>query len=201
MTSKSKFFAAAVMLASVVAVAQSKPAAPAAPAATTTAAPAAATADAGTPMASADAGTAMAATSAMKLPSPESVKEVWDYYYYGKGDVPVLADLRLCLEIGKSGPNKSDCVREMTVTDNFRGSQRLLLWQAYLVPSDVETEVEVVAKVGEEARPAQKVKVKGSAVRQRTWTTVNLDKPGSWTVTFLHKGTPLKTMSFEVKAK
>ena len=197
MTSKSKFFAAAALLASVVAVAQTG-GAPASATTTTTAA----TPDAGTMapgQATADGGMAAMPASNVNAPSPEAVKQVWDYYYYGKGGGPILADVKLCLEIGKAGATKSDCVREMTQTDNFRKSQRLLLWQAYLMPQDEETEVEVQAKLGDTVRSTTPVKVKGSAARQRTWTTVNMDKPGKWTITFLHKGQALKTMEFEVK--
>lgn len=214
MTSKSKFLAAAALTASMVAYAQTRLATPAptrgAPAAAATPGAATGSADAVTPT-TADAGTAMAGdggtamgrpASGVTVPTPEAVKQVWDYYYYkGKGGGPILADVRLCLEIGKAGPTKGDCVREMTVTDNFRGSQRLLLWQAYLMPQDEQTEVEVQARLAGAVVNSQKVKVKGSAVRQRTWTTVNLDRPGKWTVAFVHNGTELKTMEFEVGKK
>lgn len=203
MTNKSKFLVATALTVSVVAFAQTRPAGPpSGPGAAATAgradAGAAASADAGTAAAAADAGTA-GAVAATSAPTPEAVKQVWDYYYKGKGGGPILADVKLCLEIGKEGAQKSDCVREMTVTDNFRGSQRLLLWQAYLMPQDEETEVQVQTRLGEQVVQTQPVKVKGSAVRQRTWTTVNLDKPGKWTVAFVFNGQPLKTMEFEVK--
>lgn len=214
MTSKSKFLAAAVLTVSMAAYAQTRPTTPAAtaPAAGGAAgadAGATGAADAGTSLTgdggtamSADGGTAGATTpGGVSIPSPEAVKQVWDYYYYGSGGGPILADVKLCLEIGKTGPKKSDCVREMTVTDNFRGSQRLLLWQAYLMPQDGQTEVEVQAKLGDQVVNSQKVKVKGSAVRQRTWTTVNLDKPGKWTVAFVHNGNVLKSMDFNVAKK
>lgn len=204
MTSKSKFLAAAALTVSMVAYAQTRPAAPApTPGAPTGSADAgtAMTGDGGTAMAG-DGGTAMGGpASGVTVPTPDAVKQVWDYYYKGKGGGPILADVRLCLEIGKAGPTKGDCVREMTVTDNFRGSQRLLLWQAYLMPQDEQTEVEVQARLGGAVVNSQKVKVKGSAVRQRTWTTVNLDKPGKWTIAFLHNGTELKTMEFDVAKK
>ena len=55
-----------------------------------------------------------AAQEPVKAPSADAVKSTWDYFYKGQGQGPVLVDARLCTEVAKEGPNKFECVTEVS---------------------------------------------------------------------------------------
>ncbi|HYO57470.1 hypothetical protein [Archangium sp.] len=134
----------------------------------------------------------------VKAPSADAVKSTWDYFYRGQGQGPVLVDARLCTEVAKEGPNKFECVTEVS-PDGVKAGSSVMVWQAYLVPQgDTIEDVTIQVKQGNVVRETKDVKLKGEGWRARQWTGVRLSKPGEWTITLLRGEQELK--SIKVKA-
>ncbi|MFP2925867.1 hypothetical protein ACLESO_11745 [Pyxidicoccus sp. 3LG] len=133
-----------------------------------------------------------------KMPSADSVRDTWNYFYKGQGQGPVLVDAKLCTEVAKDGPNKFECVTEVGA-EGLKAGTTVMLWQAYLVPQgDSVEDIMVQTKQGNTVRETKDVKVKGEGWRARQWTGVRLNKPGAWTVTVMRGDQVLKELQVKV---
>jgi hypothetical protein len=133
-----------------------------------------------------------------KVPSADSVRDTWNYFYKGQGQGPVLVEAKLCTEVAKDGPNKYECITEVGA-DGIKAGTTVMLWQAYLVPQgDSVEDIMVQTKQGNTVRETKDVKVKGEGWRARQWTGVRLNKPGSWTVAVMRGDQVLKEVQVKV---
>jgi hypothetical protein len=131
-------------------------------------------------------------------PTGEEAKRVWDYFYKGQTQGPVLVDAKLCTEVAKDGPNKFDCTVEVPA-DGVKAGTSVMLWQAYLVPQgDTVEDLMVQVKQGNTVRETKDVKVKGEGWRARQWTGVRLNKPGTWNVSVVRGDQVLKSIDVTV---
>lgn len=141
---------------------------------------------------------AQAAPANVPKPAPDAVKSVWDFFYKGKGGGVVLGDARLCTEISKEPETKNDCSKEVP-PEGVKAGTSVLVWQAYIVPQgDTIEDLMIQLKQGDTVRETKDVKIKGESIRTRTWSSVRLPKPGSWTIVILRGSETLK--SFTVNA-
>ncbi|MFY1832382.1 hypothetical protein ACN47A_41180 [Myxococcus fulvus] len=133
-----------------------------------------------------------------KVPSADSVRDTWNFFYNGKGQGPVLVEAKLCTEVAKDGPNKYECTAEVAA-DGIKANTTVMLWQAYLVPQgDSVEDVMVQTKQGNVVRETKDVKLKGDGWRARQWTGVRLNKPGTWTVSVMRGDQVLKELQVKV---
>jgi hypothetical protein len=136
-----------------------------------------------------------AAAMAVEKPSPEAVRAFWNFYFFGKGQGLVLADAKLCTEIAKEGPNKSDCAKEISAAEGVKAPQIINVWQAYLVPKDDTIEdITIQLKLGDQIRETKDVKVNGASIRYRNWTGLRIPKAGKWTINIMRGSETLKSM-------
>jgi hypothetical protein len=133
-----------------------------------------------------------------KVPSADSVRDTWNYFYKGQGQGPVLVEAKLCTEVAKDGPNKFECITEVGA-EGIKAGTNVMLWQAYLVPQgDSIDDIQVQTKQGTTVRETKDVKVKGDGWRARQWTGVSLKKPGNWTVSVIRGDQTLKEVQVKV---
>jgi hypothetical protein len=133
-----------------------------------------------------------------KVPSADSVRDTWNYFYKGQGQGPVLVEAKLCTEVAKEGPNKFECITEVPA-EGIKAGTTVMLWQAYLVPQgDSIEDIMVQTKQGNTVRETKDVKVKGDGWRARQWTGVRLNKPGNWTITVVQGDKTLKEVQVKV---
>jgi hypothetical protein len=131
-------------------------------------------------------------------PSADSVKSTWDYYYKGQGQGPVLVEAKLCTEVPTDGPNKNECSIEVDPA-GVKAGATVKVWQAYLVPQgDSIEDLMVQVKQGNTVRETRDVKVKGEGWRAYRWTSVRLNKPGTWTVSIMRGDQTLKELQVKV---
>lgn len=135
----------------------------------------------------------------VEKPSPDAVKAFWNFYFNGKGQGLVLGDAKLCLEVAKEGPNKSDCSKEVPA-EGVKPGTMINVWQAYLVPSgDTIEDISIQLKLGDQIRETKDVKANGGSIRYRSWNAFRIPKAGKWTLSIMRGSETLKTM--EVVAK
>lgn len=133
-----------------------------------------------------------------KVPTADSVRDTWNYFYKGQGQGPVLVEAKLCTEVAKEGPNKFECITEAPA-EGIKAGTTVMLWQAYLVPQgDTVEDIMVQTKQGATVRETKDVKVKGDGWRARQWTGVRLNKPGTWTVSVVRGDQTLKEIQVKV---
>jgi hypothetical protein len=134
----------------------------------------------------------------VKAPSADAVRDTWNYFYKGQGQGPVLVEARLCTEVGKEGPNKFECLAEVT-SEGVKANTSVMVWQSYLVPQgDSIEDLMIQVKQGNVVRETKDVKIKGEGWRARQWTGVRLSKPGDWSVVILRGEQVLKTFNVKV---
>ncbi|HVE83694.1 MAG TPA: hypothetical protein VND93_12625 [Myxococcales bacterium] len=142
---------------------------------------------------------AAAPSAPVEKPTPECVRTFWNFYFSGKGQGFVLADARLCLEVAKDGPTKTDCTKEVPA-EGVKPGTLVNVWQAYLVPQgEVIEDMSIQLKLGDQVRETKDVKINGSSIRWRTWSAVRIPKAGKWTINIMRGADVLK--SLEVTAK
>lgn len=130
-------------------------------------------------------------------PSAEAIQAFWTYYFHGKGQGPLLAEAKLCLEVAKDGPAKAECLREAPASGVKTGTP-IYIWQAFVVPQgEGETTLSVQVKHGDTLRETKDLVIRGESVRSRHWTHVRLAKPGQWTFVLLRGGEPYRTLVVE----
>ena len=123
----------------------------------------------------------LCSASAVAAPSAESVNAVVQHYY--TGDTPVLFDVKLCAEIGKSGAEKNNCKTELDTTNLLEGT-KAFVWMSYLVPKGVKPTILLQSNFKGMTREAKNIVV-GESLRYRTWKNVTLNKVGSWELPIL----------------
>src|SRR5687767_665624 len=74
------------------------------------------------PQAQAQAAVTQAAREAVKVPATDAVRETWQYFFRGQGQGPVLAEAKLCSEIGVEGAQRNECLKELAGADAKAGS-------------------------------------------------------------------------------
>jgi hypothetical protein len=135
----------------------------------------------------------------VEKPSPDAVKTFWNFYLNGKGQGVVLGDAKLCLEVAKDGPNKSDCSKEVPA-EGVKPGTMVYVWQAYLVPSgDTVEDITIQLKLGDQVRETKDVKPNGGSIRYRSWTALRIPKAGKWTITIMKGAETLKTLETVAK--
>jgi hypothetical protein len=142
-----------------------------------------------------------AAAPAMPVekPTPEGVRAFWNFYFNGKGQGLVLADAKLCLEVAKDGPQKSECVKEVPA-EGVKPGTMVNVWQAYLVPSGDQIEdMSIQLKLGDQIRETKDVKINGSSIRWRSWNAFRIPKAGKWTLTIMRGSETLKSLELTAK--
>ncbi len=133
-------------------------------------------------------------------PSADAVRDTWNYFYKGQGQGPILVEAKLCSEVAKEGPDRFECMVEVSPASGVKAGATLFLWQAYLVPQgDAIEDLKVETKLGSTVTESKDVRVKGEGWRARQWTALRLDKPGAWTVSVVHGKQTLKEIRVEVK--
>ena len=143
-------------------------------------------------------GTAPAAAPVEK-PTPDAVKAFWNFYFNGKGQGLVLGDAKLCLEVAKDGPNKSDCSKEVPA-EGVKPGTMVNVWQSYLVPSgDNIEDISIQLKLGDRIRETKDVKANGGSIRYRSWNAFRIPKAGKWTFTITRGSETLKTLELTAK--
>jgi hypothetical protein len=131
-------------------------------------------------------------------PSPQAVQSTWDYFYRGQGQGPLLVELKLCLEVGKEGPQRFECTQEAPA-DGVKAGTPVMVWQSYLVPQgDTVEDITVQVKQGNTIRETKDVRLKGEGWRARQWVGVRFSKPGAWSVTVLRGEQVLRTLDVKV---
>lgn len=137
---------------------------------------------------------AAAPSAPVEKPSPEAVKAFWNFYFKGKGQGVVLADVKLCLEVAKEGDNKSECVKDVPA-EGVKAGTVVNVWQAYLVPKDDAVEdITLQLKLGDQVRETKDVKVNGASIRYRSWNAFRIPKAGTWTIDIVRGGETLKSL-------
>ncbi len=145
-----------------------------------------------------DAAAAAPATPVNK-PDANAVKATWDYFYRGQTQGPILVEAKLCTDVAKDGANKFECTAEVDTAAGVKANTTVMLWQAYLVPQgDTYEDLLVQVKQGATVRETKDVKIKGEGWRSRQWTGVNLNKPGSWTISVMRGEQTLKEIQVKV---
>lgn len=129
-------------------------------------------------------------------PSAEAVQAFWSYYFHGKGQGPLLAEAKVCLEVGKEGAQKAECIRPAPAA--VKTGTPVYVWQAFVVPQgEGATTLSVQVKHNDVVRETKDLEVKGESVRSRHWTFVRLPKPGLWTFVLMRGGEPYRTLVVE----
>lgn len=125
-------------------------------------------------------GEALAPTSApteVSTPSQRSINDVVSYYY-GSETTPVLADYKLCTDIGTIGNERNQCIGELSA-DSLTQGQTVYLWMNYLVPKGTQSDLLLHYNHNGITRDASNLKVSGS-IRFRTWKKIKLSRSGDW---------------------
>lgn len=140
-----------------------------------------------------------APSTPVEKPTPEGVRAFWNFYFNGKGQGLVLGDAKLCLEVGKDGPQKSECAKEVG-PEGVKPGTMINVWQAYLVPQgDTIEDMSIQLKLGDQVRETKDVKINGSSIRWRSWNAFRIPKAGTWTINILRGGETLKSLTVTAK--
>ena len=128
-------------------------------------------------------------------PTPDTVKEVVDYYYNGQKEGPILTDSNLCKSI-----NKLECGEALDPNAVNLGSV-VNVWMQFFVPQGA-TYDDVIVEFKHEGVPRHLTayKVQGS-IRYRVADRYKVDKPGKWTITIKRGMTSLKEFAITVVKK
>jgi len=118
---------------------------------------------------------------AFAAPTPSEVKSVIEHYH--GGEAPVLYDVKLCQEVYKSGPEKSNCKIELDPASVAVGT-KTMVWMAYLVPKGQKPSILFQTNFKGMTMQAQNVTV-AESLRYRTWKSVSLNKVGTWQIPIL----------------
>lgn len=110
-------------------------------------------------------------------PSQNSINTVVSYYF-GDDAAPILADYKLCSDVGSVGAERNQCLGELSADSLVRG-QTVYLWMNYLVPKGTQTDLLLHYNHNGITRDASNLKVSGS-IRFRTWKKIKLSRSGTW---------------------
>lgn len=131
-------------------------------------------------------------------PSPDAVQHVWDYFYKGQGQGPLLVEAKLCLEVAKEGPQRFECTA-LVPPEGVKAHSNVVVWQSHLVPQgEIVEDLVVQVKQGNTVRETKDVKLKGEGWRARSWVNVRVGKAGDWSVQLMRQDKVLKTLNLKV---
>ena len=140
------------------------------------------------------------ARPAVAKPAADSVRNVWKFFNEGQGQGVVLAEAKLCLDVHKSGEQKSECTEEIPA-EGVKVGTTVMVWQAYIVPKgDTYDDLAIQVKHDDVIRETRDVKVDGKSWRTRTWNGVRLTKPGKWNLVIMRGEQVLKSIPVNVSA-
>uniref|UniRef100_UPI0026EA56CB hypothetical protein n=1 Tax=Thiohalomonas denitrificans TaxID=415747 RepID=UPI0026EA56CB len=123
--------------------------------------------------------------SAAAKPSPESAREVIDFYFNGQEQGIVLVDVKLCADVYSEGESKNECKDELQPNALEKG-QSFMLWMAFMVPADMDPQ-KVTMHFNHKGEDLDvKTASAASSLRYRTWRKVTLDRSGDWTLKISH---------------
>jgi hypothetical protein len=135
----------------------------------------------------------------VEKPTPEAVRTFWKFWFKGQQQGLVLADAKLCLEIGKEGDAKSECIKEVPA-EGVKPGTLINVWQAYLLPQgDHVDDIVIQLKLGDQVRETKDVKAFGNTLRFRAWNALRIPKAGKWTINLMRGTETLK--SWELSAQ
>ncbi len=113
-------------------------------------------------------------------PRPAEVRNVLNYYFSPRAQLPVLADFKLCNGVHRSGRLKNEC-REEILGESLRPGQSVYAWMNFLVPRGQRGRVLMQYQHDGITRDISKFSING-AVRYRTWRRIRLGRSGEWQV-------------------
>ena len=128
-------------------------------------------------------------------PSPDTVKDVVDYYYNGQKEGPILTDSKLCKVI-----KDLECGDTLDANAVSLGSV-VNVWMQFFVPYGA-TYDDIIVEYKHEGVPRHLTayKVQGS-IRYRVADKYKVDKSGKWTITIKRGITSLKEFTITVLKK
>lgn len=110
-------------------------------------------------------------------PTQQAINKVVAYYYGGETK-PLLADYKLCRDIGSIGSERNQCIDELD-PHSVEQNETVYLWMNYLVPKGANTDLLLHYNHNGITRDASTLKVSGS-IRYRTWKKIKLSRAGVW---------------------
>lgn len=118
--------------------------------------------------------------NAADVPTPAEAKKVLDYIYNGKGQPPVLVEIKLCRDVPKDGENKGNCVDE--VTGPLKKGESAYAWLLFMAADgDEAKKATVTFETGGAAKATKSVSVPGQQ-RSRTWYKNTFGAAGAWKI-------------------
>ena len=118
--------------------------------------------------------------SAADRPTPEEARKVLDYIYNGKGQAPVLVDVKVCRDIAKDGDNKGSCVDE--VTGPLKKGESAYVWLLFMAADgDNAKKATVQFEVDGATAASKNMSIPGQQ-RSRTWYKHAFNKAGTWKI-------------------
>jgi hypothetical protein len=123
-------------------------------------------------------------TEQASTPTQHSINQVVSYYY-GAELLPVLADYKLCADIGRIGDQRNECINELS-PDSLVAGDAVYLWMNYLVPKGTQAELLLHYNHQGITRDTSNLHVKGS-IRYRTWKKIKLSRSGTWELPIYHE--------------
>jgi len=137
------------------------------------------------------------AVAALEKPTPEEAKKFLDFYYHGKGNGVVLADLKICSSIGEDAENMNECAEEI-MPDALKKGNAYYVWMVFLVPNGDEVDgIEIRFNRLGETRTIKETSVVGS-IRYRTWRRFVPQSEGKWEIVVVHQEETLGTKNLKV---
>ncbi len=118
-------------------------------------------------------------------PTPEEVRQVIDFYYYGQEQGVVLADVKLCDDVYTKGDQKNQCMAERT-GDTLNEGEQTHVWMMFMVPSGLGPQ-DIMLQLNHRGMTMAVKRTRiTSAIRYRTWERIKPDRPGKWLIKIFH---------------
>ena len=116
------------------------------------------------------------------LPTPKEVQRVWHHYLYGQGRGPILGELLPCLEVDERRVSSTRWECLIPARGSVPAGERIYAWMAWLVPRDTETPISVEFLHEGTVRHRRSLTLKSLGLRQRSFPSARLSRPGRWTI-------------------
>lgn len=117
---------------------------------------------------------------ALEKPSGKTVQSVMAYYSGGQ-DGAVLVETKICRAIGESGPEKNNCIEDIS-GQPLQVGEDAYIWMNFLVPVDTQAKIYLSFTRDKRIRKTEQFTL-DSAFRYRTWKKLATDSPGEWQIT------------------
>ena len=118
-------------------------------------------------------------TAFAQKPTQDEIKKVMDYY--NNGDEAAVAEMKLCKEVIKEGPEKNNCAEE-AVPAGIQKGEKVFLWVNLMVPKNQNPNISFQYSKNDRSIKTKEVAVT-SALRYRTWQIIPTNKLGQISVT------------------